>query len=98
MRLLVQQYIAQEKREWDKQFPDSFYDGLNWRNLWNSTNEQTVLPKAVKLQLTLAEERGPAGTGNRSVRAPLEIVVPLLLTASTNQAASDTAASTGAPP
>ena len=29
LRLLVQQYIAAEKREWDKQFPDSFYDGLN---------------------------------------------------------------------
>jgi P63C domain len=34
LRLLVQQYIAQEKREWDKQFPDSFYDGLN--RMYNS--------------------------------------------------------------
>lgn len=29
LRLLVQQYIAAEKQEWDKQFPDSFYDELN---------------------------------------------------------------------
>lgn len=29
LRLLVQQYIAVEKQEWDKQFPDSFYDELN---------------------------------------------------------------------
>jgi len=29
LRLLVQQYIAAEKREWEKQFPDSYYDELN---------------------------------------------------------------------
>lgn len=34
LRLLVQQYIAAEKREWDKQFPDAFYDELN--RIYNS--------------------------------------------------------------
>jgi len=29
LRLLVQQYIEQEKREWEKQFPDEYYDRLN---------------------------------------------------------------------
>ncbi|OOG46736.1 hypothetical protein B0E50_12130 [Rhodanobacter sp. C01] len=29
LRLLVQQYIEDEKREWEKQFPDSYYDELN---------------------------------------------------------------------
>jgi P63C domain-containing protein len=29
LRLLVQQYIEQEKREWEKQFPDEYYDELN---------------------------------------------------------------------
>lgn len=29
LRLLVQQYIEQEKREWEKQFPDEYYDALN---------------------------------------------------------------------
>lgn len=29
LRILVQQYIEAEKREWDKQFPDGFYDELN---------------------------------------------------------------------
>ena len=29
LRILVQQYIEEEKREWEKQFPDSFYDELN---------------------------------------------------------------------
>ncbi|MGH6987162.1 MAG: P63C domain-containing protein [Caulobacteraceae bacterium] len=29
LRLLVQQYIELEKREWEKQFPDDYYDDLN---------------------------------------------------------------------
>lgn len=29
LRLLVQQYIAAEMREWEKQFPDEYYDILN---------------------------------------------------------------------
>jgi hypothetical protein len=29
LRILVQQYIEEEKREWEKQFPDSYYDDLN---------------------------------------------------------------------
>jgi hypothetical protein len=29
LRILVQQYIAAEMREWDKQFPDEYYDRLN---------------------------------------------------------------------
>jgi hypothetical protein len=29
LRLLVQQYIEKEKREWEKQFPDQYYDDLN---------------------------------------------------------------------
>lgn len=40
LRLLVQQYIAAEKREWDKQFPDSYYDGLN--RMYNSKRLTTT--------------------------------------------------------
>jgi hypothetical protein len=29
LRLLVQQYIEKEKREWEKQFPNEYYDELN---------------------------------------------------------------------
>lgn len=29
LRILVQQYIEAEKREWEKQFPDEYYDNLN---------------------------------------------------------------------
>lgn len=45
LRLLVQQYIAEEKREWDKQFPDSFYDGLN--RIYNSKKLTTTAKGAV---------------------------------------------------
>lgn len=47
LRLLVQQYIAQEKREWDKQFPDSFYDGLN--RMYNS-KKMTTTAKGTVIQ------------------------------------------------
>jgi hypothetical protein len=29
LRILVQQYIEKERREWEKQFPDEYYDQLN---------------------------------------------------------------------
>ena len=29
LRLLIQQYVEQEKLEWEKQFPDEYYDQLN---------------------------------------------------------------------
>ena len=45
LRLLVQQYIAQEKREWDKQFPDSFYDELN--RIYNSKRHTLTANGAV---------------------------------------------------
>lgn len=45
LRLLVQQYIAAEKREWEKQFPDSFYDGLN--RIYNSKKMTTTAKGAV---------------------------------------------------
>ncbi len=70
----------------------TFYNGTAWQNTWNSTNEDLVLPKAVKVQLTLADDpsRGPMGSAGRPNRAPLELVVPILITASTNQTASTT--------
>ena len=45
LRLLVQQYIASEKQEWDKQFPDSFYDELN--RIYNSKKLTTTSSGAV---------------------------------------------------
>lgn len=45
LRLLVQQYISAERREWDKQFPDSFYDELN--RIYNSKKLTTTTNGAV---------------------------------------------------
>ncbi len=76
----------------------SFYDGANWRTSWNSTNEVTPLPKAIRVEITVARatpEPGRARASNISA-APLQLVVPVLVAASTNTTAS--AGSTGGAP
>lgn len=63
-----------------------FYDGSQWRNTWDSTIADTktgltnTLPQAIKVQLALASER----TG-RFAPAPIELVVPLVIQARTNE-------------
>lgn len=47
LRLLVQQYIEEEKREWAKQFPDDYYDELN--RLYGS-KRMTVTGKGTVIQ------------------------------------------------
>lgn len=58
-----------------------FYDGMGWIDTWDS-EETSTLPTALKLRLVLAgaEERQPAG-------APIELVVPVLVTTSASAAA-----------
>jgi type II secretion system protein J len=49
-----------------------FYDGTTWKETWDSLTEIYKLPKAIKVEITMASEtrgRGPA---------PLDIVVPLI--------------------
>ncbi len=73
----------------------SFYDGSNWRTSWNSTNEVTPLPQAIRVEITVAQalpESGQARVPNVAA-APLQLVVPVLVAASTNTTAS--AESTG---
>lgn len=55
-----------------------FYDGTGWRNTWDSTAETTVLPKAIKLQIDLAQN-------DTILKAPLEVVVPVTVYVRTNQ-------------
>ena len=45
LRLLVQMYIESEKREWEKQFPDSYYDELN--RVYGSKRTTTTTSRAV---------------------------------------------------
>jgi type II secretion system protein J len=60
----------------------SYYDGLQWREYWDSTVETNKLPQGIKVELQMA------GTGSdRSPRTPVQLVVPIVLQAGTNQVA-----------
>ncbi len=56
-----------------------FYDGTAWSPSWDSESAETKLPTGVKITLELAREAGEPAT-----RAPIEIVVPVMVRASTN--------------
>ena len=57
-----------------------YFDGLNWADTWTATN----LPRAIKVQVTLANNYA----GSTSARAPIELVVPVLVQASTTSTES----------
>ena len=62
-----------------------YHDGTQWQDTWDSTTQTPPLPKAIKVQITLApEELG------RPQTPPVELVVPLLVEAPTNQTAQAT--------
>lgn len=66
----------------------SFYDGTQWKNSWNSTNDLTLLPRAIKLEMVLAPspEPGPltSRVAARQVHPVIQLVSPVVLTAVTN--------------
>jgi type II secretion system protein J len=62
-----------------------FYDGTQWRDTWDSTTEQTKLPRAVKVQIGMAAEEK-----NRLAPPPIELVVPLLVDGGTNSTSQAT--------
>lgn len=76
----------------------SFYDGSNWRISWNSTNEVTPLPKAIRVEITVAQEISNPGGGRiaNTSATVLQLVVPVLVAASTNT--TSIAGSTGGAP
>jgi general secretion pathway protein J len=49
-----------------------FYDGTQWRDTWDGTNETTVLPTAVRVQIQLV-----AAPEQRTLPPPIEMVVPI---------------------
>jgi type II secretion system protein J len=69
----------------------SFYDGSSWRTSWNSTNELTTLPRAIKVEITLESE--PPAPGSRATttasRLPIQMVVPIMLASVTNSTATN---------
>ncbi len=72
----------------------SFYDGTSWRTSWNSTNDLTTLPRAIRVEITLEPERlqgaeaQTARTVNSQFRPPIQLVVPVMVATVTNQTAS----------
>lgn len=66
----------------------SFLDGDSWADTWDSSVTST-LPSAFKFSLVLAP---PAGSGLRSDPAPIELIVPVLVTTQTSAQIADDAA------
>ena len=56
-----------------------FYDGLAWIDLWDSEATST-LPTALKFSLVMASR-----DGGQSTLAPIDLVVPVLVTTTTSQ-------------
>ncbi len=63
-----------------------FYSGTDWRDSWDSTTEESVLPKAIKFRIHLAEDESERQPGKRlEPESPIELVVPIIVQARTNQ-------------
>ena len=67
-----------------------YHDGAQWRDSWDSTTANPTtgltnsLPKAVKVRIQLVTDSGASGSGRRR-EPPVEIVVPIMVQARTNQ-------------
>lgn len=62
-----------------------YHDGTDWQESWDSTADETKkLPRAIKLQLQLAAE------DRASQPPPIQLIVPILVEASTNSSAGGT--------
>jgi type II secretion system protein J len=61
----------------------SFYDGTNWQTTWDSTNAVAPIPQAIKVEIEFAK----ADSGGQD-RLPIEIVVPVVTQAQTNNTTS----------
>ena len=67
------------------------YDGIQWRDSWDTSLGDTNLPVAVRIRVRLAGENKP----NAPVQEPYELVVPLLSQSRTNQPASSSSGGAG---
>lgn len=61
----------------------SYYDGSQWREYWDSSIETNRLPLGIKVELQFMTE-----DSSRTRRPPIELVVPVVLRAGTNQVGS----------
>lgn len=65
----------------------SCFDGVQWRDTWDTSMSDTNLPSAVRVRIQLV---GNDTTDNR-IREPIEIIVPLVIQSGTNETQSATA-------
>ncbi|MGN6385833.1 MAG: type II secretion system protein GspJ [Verrucomicrobiota bacterium] len=63
-----------------------FFDGSQWQNTWDSTLQTPSLPKAIKMQIQLLQDRSVRA----SAQTPIEIVVPVMVEARTNSTTTST--------
>ncbi len=63
----------------------SYYNGTQWQQTWNSTNETTILPTAIKVEIRLAQENTAQGKALTQSGSLVQLIVPILVTADTNQ-------------
>ena len=56
------------------------YDGLQWRNTWDTSSGDTNLPTAVRIRIQLAAQSAE-GVARKE---PLELLVPLVTVTRTN--------------
>jgi type II secretion system protein J len=68
----------------------TYYDGNQWQETWDSTTAAVALPKAIKVQLSMA-----AAERTLTPPPPIELVVPLLVGGASNQVSQATATATG---
>lgn len=59
----------------------SFYDGSQWRDYWDSTTETLGLPRGIRVVI---QESTDADDVNAPAPPPLELIVPVLVSLSTN--------------
>lgn len=63
----------------------TYYNGTQWQQSWNSTNETTVLPTAIKVEIVMAQDNSLQGNGLAGQNPSVQLVVPILVTGDTNQ-------------
>ena len=64
----------------------SCYDGVDWRDSWDTSLGNSNLPVAVRIRIRLAGEK----SSSLQIQEPYELVVPMLAQSRTNQPQSST--------
>jgi type II secretion system protein J len=64
----------------------SCFDGVNWRDSWDTGMGDTNLPTAIRIRIQLANENGNVSINQQ----PIEMLVPLLSQSRTNQPTTTT--------